>query len=1850
MLRRLGSGRRSARTFVSSLERSSTRPRRLHLETLEDRRVLAAVVVDTNTDIVDGDTTSIANLIATPGPDGFISLREAITAANTDAAADIITFDNSLDGDQILLTVAQGHLSISNDLTIDASALVSGITINANDPSPTVGDGIHIFNITNGLGSLIDVTLNNLTLLGGDSANAGGAIRSLENLTILNSTIAGNRALLDGGGIAQFTGDLTIISSTIAGNTTPEDGGAIYSISNGNLQVIDSSISGNATGNETGDHGGGVYARSTTGVEITSSTINGNSTTGDGGGLFVDDVNTVTILNSTISGNRSNRNGGGVFADLDAGETLILSLSTVTQNVSDDDSAGGGSGGGIYLAAGVGSLTLANSIIAGNVDNSNTAPDVDNSQPPSPALNQSFILIGNNKGSTIAASALVGTDAMPLDPLLGPLANNGGTTLTHALLIDSPAIDAGNPLFVGPPADQRGAPFNRIVGGRVDIGAFEFVPPPDTLEVRIVAGELVIEDRFSPIGTNNNVTLRREADDIVISSVNNTIDIPVAIPGASGDGTNLVRVPQAAITGSRVVVDLDGGNDILNIDVSGGLLDFANGIWFDAGSGFDGLNIIQSGGPVITSETLIVGSAPGSGRHVLANGATMQTVDFFNIEPFTTNAVSPTFNITSVPGIASLLQADNQITYLPSGVLANGGRIEVDGFEPIEFVNKQCLIIDAGSGDDTVVALNSATPTLLQSITINGDAGNDTIRLEALPNSPLAVTVNGNNGHDTIDARLITNDTVLTLNGDAGNDTITGGSGADMIDGGAGDDTLIASPGDDTLTGGDGVDVIRINGRILADVITVNQSAATTLAVTFNGNVRTYNVPEIEKVVIDAGLGDDIVAINVLDTLAGNQSLPFEVIGNSPNASDRLIVNDDGLGDLVIHRLGPDGRSGSVTVGQFAPVDYSQVERVDITPLDQIEGTTGDDNMGRLIVFDHDDSESNDSLAVATPLGVTSVFLGRRNIDPGGIELPDPFPEIPGDSDWYEFRPGKIGTFRFEVLFEEIGELANGRNGLPGDGDLAIAVYRADGSLIVLVDTDDDNESLDISMAADTSYFLRVIGSDADAINVYDLNVIEVDLLGPQVYDPDGAGPLGGVHITDDPATPDNEAEYDLLVPKPSDGPTPSINSLTIHLRDHLTRELLRRAPGDVYDALDEIVAAATGNYQLVGDHVGTIPVANVVVTNAPPTVAGTVTIAASTTQFVALGLIGAPAQPEVGDLIVFDSGVNAGQLRTITAYDPDTGAFTVDPALPAVPAAGDNFTVLKIATATVELQFDNPLPDDRYTLTISDSVIDPPWNWLDGEANATLPSGNGISGGDFVIQFNVDSAAEIGTWSGGSVYLDLNGNNVFDPHNGDVALTLGFATDLIFAGNFHDPDEPIQIANGYDKLAAYGIVGGQYRWLIDFTGLLGEFTVFTEPAGFNGTGTPIAGDFDGNPDNGDEIGLFTGTQWIFDTDRDFLLSDEVRLSTPLRGLPVVGDFDGDGMDDLATWDATTNTFYISATNSGGGPTNPIQTFSFRIGNGFPFLGARERPVAGDLDGDGLDELGLFVPDRSGIPVQEAAEWYLFSSIAPDGNSVGVLNRDFRSEFGFNVVDFVPKPFGHDIFAQFGDEFALPIVGNFDPPGAIGVPELPGDYNNDTIVDEADRDVWVDTFGSTTHLDADGNKDNRINAADFVIWRNHLGAGQAGSASVAVSAAVGEGSAESATTSDLRSFATRDRAFASLGSSQKQMPTRQTYDSTPRDNATLLLLLAEGRSEPIDEPETRDLFETLFDSEDEPESESFEAIEVFLSSTISADGKDQFQKAGLEKSSQAAPLGSIGARRFVDGLHLPPRSANARSE
>jgi hypothetical protein len=254
-------------------------------------------------------------------------------------------------------------------------------------------------------------------------ANGSGGILNNGTLTIARCTFSAS-------GVSNV-GTLTVSASTFSGNGIQNSGmesiadstfapGAISN--SGTLTLANSRVSGNYT---TGI-GAGINNSGT--LDITASTISGNTAISSGGGIF--NGGRLTITNSTISGNTSKvRTGGGIFNH----NALTINNSTISNN-----SAGGA--GGIDNQ---GALTMWNTILAGNsrgdLSGSLTSGDHD--------------LIGGN-------------------PLLGPLQDNGGPTQTMALLPGSPAVDAGDNTNA-PQFDQRGKGFDRIVGGNIDIGAFE---------------------------------------------------------------------------------------------------------------------------------------------------------------------------------------------------------------------------------------------------------------------------------------------------------------------------------------------------------------------------------------------------------------------------------------------------------------------------------------------------------------------------------------------------------------------------------------------------------------------------------------------------------------------------------------------------------------------------------------------------------------------------------------------------------------------------------------------------------------------------------------------------------------------------------------------------------------------------------------------------------------------------------------------------------------------------------------------------------------------------------------------------------------------------------------------------------------------------------------------------------------------------------------------------------------------------------------------------------------------------------------------------------------------------------
>jgi hypothetical protein len=310
------------------------------------------------------------------------------------------------------------------------------------------------------------VTLTDCTV----SGNFGGGLQNGVGfpsgaLTLTNCTVSGN----SGGGIYNLVGTLTVSNSTLSGNTARGDGGGIVNFY-GTVMVSNSTLSGN-----TAFHGGGIYNSRT--LTVSNSTLSGN-TAFDGGGIY--NSGTLAVSNSTLSGNTATADGGGIWTTY--GITVTLTNLTLTANRA-NTSGLSYHGGGVFSGSSV--PVLHNTLIAGNFHGASgtTRDDVYGALNPGGDYN----LIGDGTGMTGLSNGvngnLVGSAAAPIDPLLGPLQDNGGPTKTHALLAGSPALNAGDPAQLGV-ADQRGV----VRSGGVNIGAYQasatafLVSAPDTVQ------------------------------------------------------------------------------------------------------------------------------------------------------------------------------------------------------------------------------------------------------------------------------------------------------------------------------------------------------------------------------------------------------------------------------------------------------------------------------------------------------------------------------------------------------------------------------------------------------------------------------------------------------------------------------------------------------------------------------------------------------------------------------------------------------------------------------------------------------------------------------------------------------------------------------------------------------------------------------------------------------------------------------------------------------------------------------------------------------------------------------------------------------------------------------------------------------------------------------------------------------------------------------------------------------------------------------------------------------------------------------------------------------------------------
>ncbi|MEE4355756.1 MAG: Ig-like domain-containing protein, partial [Desulfococcaceae bacterium] len=297
-----------------------------------------------------------------------------------------------------------------------------------------------------GIYNEVSLSVKNCIVIGNRAVSGGGMYNYFGNPLLDNCTFSNNTAVnFDGGGICHYGGNLTLSRSLISSNTAEQNGGGIY-----------------------------IYSAADSLIHLSNCTISGNGAAGDTMQVF---------------------GGGAIYYGGTVSGTGAMSLlnCTVYNNSSSDGHCGG------ILNNSVFTVNMHNTILAGNTDTMGFADYYG-------TLNSLGYNIIQGGGGTFTGDT--GTNITGTDPVLSPLADNGGSTQTHALPAGSIAIDAGDPAFASPPDfDQRGDGFPRLNNCRVDIGAYEsdLIPEiqvSDEGGTDIVSGSGIADFGSTPLGTS----------------------------------------------------------------------------------------------------------------------------------------------------------------------------------------------------------------------------------------------------------------------------------------------------------------------------------------------------------------------------------------------------------------------------------------------------------------------------------------------------------------------------------------------------------------------------------------------------------------------------------------------------------------------------------------------------------------------------------------------------------------------------------------------------------------------------------------------------------------------------------------------------------------------------------------------------------------------------------------------------------------------------------------------------------------------------------------------------------------------------------------------------------------------------------------------------------------------------------------------------------------------------------------------------------------------------------------------------------------------------------------------------
>lgn len=610
------------------------------------------------------------------------------------------------------ITVAIGKIMANDTVYVADGIYAEHLVITQSMTISGTGNGnVFLDGSNNGLpldiNSDVFMTLHGVTVRNGQVTNqSGGGIRNLGTLVLQNSVVISNSTNWDGGGIYN-QGTLTMTQSVLADNSSYLGGG--LNNHNGDVFLQDTAVQNNISLAS----GGGLIINGGT-ATLERVTVSGNQAANLSGAIHVQGNSTVALTNVTLSGNSA---GNSSVMYISTGDVTILN-SSIVNNMATNDAVTNAIGNG-------GTLSFKNSIIA------NSASNVMNCYSSGVLTS-----LGHNLADDNSCFFTQTGDQPNTNPQLGALNNNGGHTQAHALLVGSPAIDAGNNSSC-PATDQRGLsrPFDGDNDNTTicDIGAYEFSRQISIADTSVLEGDggavtAVFTLTLTPISTQ-----------------------PVTVSYATADGTATAGSDYAATSGN-LVFTAGQSSQTINVSILGDTTDEPNETFAVNLSNGQGAQIVdaQAAGEIVDNDGLPA---------LVVNDATVTEGDSGASSAIFTVTLSPpsgqavTVNYATADGTATAgsdyTAVNNTLTFSP-GQTQKAISVTVQG-DVVDEGNSETFVVNLSAatnaaiqdaqGDGSIIDDDTAALAVNTATVVEGDSGNTPAVFTVTLTTPSANTV-----------------------------------------------------------------------------------------------------------------------------------------------------------------------------------------------------------------------------------------------------------------------------------------------------------------------------------------------------------------------------------------------------------------------------------------------------------------------------------------------------------------------------------------------------------------------------------------------------------------------------------------------------------------------------------------------------------------------------------------------------------------------------------------------------------------------------------------------------------------------------------------------------------------------------------------------------------------------------------------------------------------------------------------------------------------------------------------------------------------------------------------------------